>query len=200
MKVVSCDDLGGNDPILSGTVGDGTSDIRKMNIAYDFGVDPHGMAWTMWWEQQNFNRNYHYWIYPDADRGTLTFLVTLRFYHEPILVAVKHGSHWVLVTGYDADIDSPYSPSQLHHIKYYDPLDGQPYTQTYSDWKNSWFTIYTDSRDPDPSVGPYVPPPDHWVNHFVTIERDGYQLNPDWGISTNGPIPRYPVYLPVVQK
>ena len=28
--------------------GNGSHQVRKLNIAYDFGTDPHALAWTMW--------------------------------------------------------------------------------------------------------------------------------------------------------
>ena len=51
MKYINCGNLGGNDPQLIGTVGDGSSDIRKLNIAKDFGADPHALVWTMFGEE-----------------------------------------------------------------------------------------------------------------------------------------------------
>lgn len=38
----------GNDAALPGEVGDGWRQVRKLNIAYDFGLDPHVIAWMLW--------------------------------------------------------------------------------------------------------------------------------------------------------
>jgi hypothetical protein len=73
-----------------------------MNIAYDFGVDPHAMAWTMYAKTPPYYY-YHYWVYNSCDSATRGFLYTLEKYHEPVIVAVQNGAHWVLVTGYDSD-------------------------------------------------------------------------------------------------
>lgn len=49
MRDNTCYELGwGRDIALAGTIGDGFNEVRKLNIAYDFGVDPHAMAWMMW--------------------------------------------------------------------------------------------------------------------------------------------------------
>jgi hypothetical protein len=53
MRDDSCSDVyskgaHGRDIPLPGTVGNGHDEVRELNIAYDFGVDPHALAWTMW--------------------------------------------------------------------------------------------------------------------------------------------------------
>lgn len=87
-------------------------------------------------------------------------------------------------------------------IRVFDPARGTKWDYTYQEWISIWFTPYTDPGDPDPSTGWYVPPPDHWRNHWVTIERDDWSENPDWGMSLSGPIQHNPisVYLPFVNN
>lgn len=90
MKNNTCSDISatGRDQALPGTVGDGLTDVRKLNIAYDVGVDPHALAWTMW-KNTPPKYNYHYWIYSSsADESTRWVLYTLEKYHEPVPVAI----------------------------------------------------------------------------------------------------------------
>lgn len=83
--------LGGRDNPLPGVVGDGYNEVRKLNIAYDMGADPHAMAWTMWTHTGN-GYYYHYWIYYDsAIIATKTILYTIEKYHEPVIAAVWAG-------------------------------------------------------------------------------------------------------------
>lgn len=70
MKNNTCYDVGkGRDAALPGVVGDGNADVRKLNIAYDFGVDPHAIAWTMW-NKAPFRYYYHYWAYDNVNDAT----------------------------------------------------------------------------------------------------------------------------------
>jgi hypothetical protein len=206
MKYNTCSSypLTGRDQALPGNVGDGTKDVRRLNIAYDVGVDPHAMAWTMWHNTPN-GYYYHYWIYyNDADEATRKFLYTLERYHEPVPVAINHGFHWVLVVGYDAENNALQGAGNIEMIYAFDPFVNRIQEYPYQEWISIRFTSYTDpedpTSDPDPSTGWYVPPPDHWKNHLVTIERDWYTQNPDWGMSLNGPIQPNPgsVYIPFV--
>lgn len=200
MKNNTCSTLGGRDRALPGTVGDGAAQVRKLNIAYDVGVDPHAMAWTMY-KYTPAGYNYHYWIYSNgADEATRKLLYTLEMYHEPVSVAINHGFHWVLVIGYDAEASALHGAGNIEMIYAFDPLVNLVQGYTYQEWISSIFTPYTHELDPDPSTGWYVPPPDHWKNHWVTIERDARPENPDWGMSLNGPIrPNQPsIYLPFV--
>jgi hypothetical protein len=53
MRDDSCSDVHskdayGRDIPLPGTVGNRPTEVRELNIAYDFGTDPHALAWTMW--------------------------------------------------------------------------------------------------------------------------------------------------------
>lgn len=129
---------------------------------------------------------------------------TLERFHEPVMVAVWHGSHWVLVTGYRSDFKAyPSSPGTIYEIKIANPWDGSinwyPYSGSSDSWIDYWFTEYTNMNDPDPATGWYIPPPDHWYNHYVTIERDGFLDLPDYGFSINGSIPTHYDYLPIIQ-
>jgi hypothetical protein len=124
MRDKTCKDIGGRDQSLPGIVGDSTNQVRKLNIAFDIGADPHAMAWTMW-NYTGVGRYYHYWIYESAENGTRSLLYTLEKYHEPVLIAALHGSHWVDVVGYKAENSAyPYPPSGITKIKISDPLDG----------------------------------------------------------------------------
>ena len=119
---------------------------------------------------------------------------------------MNHGSHWVLVIGYEADrkATDPAGPGTIHQIRYADPLIHGPVCDGY-DWipydgSDSWtsrFTPYTHPNDPDPETGWYGYYPrnagHHWHNHFVTIERDSRSdLSPDWGMRFGGPLSPYP--------
>ncbi len=204
MRDNTCSDISnaGRDNALPGNVGDGNNDVRKMNIAYDFGVDPHALAWTMWRKTPSLYF-YHYWIYYNsANEATKSLLFTVEKYHEPVMAAVYSGSHWVLVIGYDADGPATDFLGNIYRIRIADPLDGQKKWVNYEDWINNWFTRYTNSMDPDPSTGWYVPPPDHWKNHWVTVERDGYSSkNADWAMSLGKVVPPYPEpFLPIITR
>jgi hypothetical protein len=85
MRDNTCQDIGyGRDVALEGSVGDGENDVRRLNIAYDFGVDPHALAWTMW-RKTGPNHFYHYWVYYNSvDEATRSLLFTLEKYHEPV--------------------------------------------------------------------------------------------------------------------
>jgi len=89
MKNNTCYDVGGGrDAALPGNVGDGNTDVRKLNIAYDFGVDPHAMVWTMW-KYTPGSFNYHYWIYYNSvDEATRWLLYTVEKYKESVFAAV----------------------------------------------------------------------------------------------------------------
>ena len=199
MRDNTCYNAGfGRDAALPGTIGDGNGDIRKMNIAKDFGVDPHAMAWTMW-NKTPSGFNYHYWIYGNVTDATRGLLYTVEKYHEPVFAAVWEGTHWVLVIGYDSQYPAfPGPPGQISRIRIADPFDGQqkwrPYSIGVEPWTTYWFTAYTNTNDPDPTTGWYITPPTHWQNHWVTVERDESILNPDWGMSyiTQQPL----TYLP----
>ncbi len=206
MKNNSCYDASptGRDAPLPGTVGDEYQDVRKMNIAYDFGVDPHAVAWTMW-KRTPPGFHYHYKVYTNVSDATRELLRTIEIYHEPALATVSHGTHWVLVIGYDAD-NSAYlgNPGTIHRVRYADPLLQPNYAKrwvSYSGSADSWieyFSIYNNElNDPDPVTGWYITPPnqkDHWQDHWVTVERDESTLNPDYGM---GAVTRKPVtYLP----
>jgi hypothetical protein len=146
--------------------GDGTAHVRKLNIAYDVGVDPHAMAWTMW-HNTPVGYYYHYWIYDNtADEATRKFLYTLERYHEPVPVAIDNGFHWVLVVGYDAEYSTMLGAGTINRIYVFDPLPSIIRSYLYDDWISTIFTPYTNELDPDPSTGWYVPPPDHWKNHW----------------------------------
>ncbi len=209
MRDNTCSDIGGGvDVALPGTVGDGPDQVRKMNIAYDYGVDPHAMAWTMA-KNAPTGYYYHYWIY-DANNVYLstTFLLwTLEKYHEPVIVAAENGYHWILVTGYESDnlaYPSTPGPGTIYQIKIADPLTGFIEYRPWNEWISYWFTSYNNVNDPDPATGWYVPPPDLWQNHLVTIERDDYSYkSPDWGWTTNGPVPSHltiHTYIPTVMN
>jgi hypothetical protein len=195
MRDNTCSDIAGRDQFLTGKpVGDETDKVRKLNIAYDVGVDPHALAWAMY-KYTPGGYNYHYWIYYNgADEATRWALYTLEKYHEPVPVAIKKGFHWVLIVGYEADNRAFPNAGNIQTIRVFDPLSGTTQTYGYQRWISITFTPYTDPEeedpksDPDPSTGWYVPPPDHWTNHWVTIERDNWSENPDWGMSLNGPI------------
>ena len=121
---------------------------------------------------------------------------------------VLSGTHWVLVIGYEADnpaYPSNPGPGTIYQVRYADPLVQKPADprrwKSYSDWTN-YFTRYTNvTNDPDPATGWYIPKPDHWQQHWVTIERDEYAYNADWGMMLNtGPIAHQPLtYLPEVK-
>ena len=207
---ISIKGVQGRDEALPGVVGNGWTQVRKLNISYDFGIDPHAVAWLLWKYGPSY---YHYWIYDDVDQATWALLWTLENYHEPVPTAVWAGSHWVLTIGYHAlqSATSNDGLGEIYAIYYADPLpSADPTTyeafkwKTYADWEN-YFTVYANSNDPDPSTGWYTPPPDHWYGHWVTVERDdkaGY--SPDWAMGINGPImPNYfpsNIYLPLVLK
>jgi len=204
MRDNTCKDIGtGRDVALVGPVGDGENDVRRLNIAYDFGVDPHALAWTMW-RKTGPNHFYHYWIYYNsAEEATRSLLFTLEKYHEPVLVAVNHGAHWVLVTGYQADGPATENLGTVYAIRGWDPFGPVEFNYPYSEWISSHFTAYTYYQDPDPSTGGYVPPPDHWKNHWVTIERDlRSDLNADWGLSLSTGVvyPIFRVRIPLVVR
>jgi hypothetical protein len=201
MKGIQCQNIGGTDLGLPGTIGDYNPDIRRMNIAYDSGSDPHALAWSVWYWRgypSNWINHYHYWIYNNAYDATDHLLSSINTYHEPVMVAALHGYHWVLVTNYDAD--SQYPIQGIHYIQIYNPSSGGHSNIPYSDWINYWFTTYNDPGDPDPSVGPYQPPPNHWVGNYVSVERDPYPENPDYAMTLNGKIYRPVIYLPSTMR
>jgi hypothetical protein len=209
MRDNTCKDISsGRDNALPGTVGDGNTDVRKMNIAYDFGVDPHAMAWTMY-THMGLNHFYHYWIYySDVYQATSHLLGTLERYHEPVIVAAWYGSHWIVITGYKSVAPAyPGSPNTIYQLRIADPETGIKDWYNYNSgsgflWTTYWFTPYTNTSDPDPATGWYVPPPAHWYNHFVTIERDPHgEKNPDFGMSIQGFIsPNLRNFLPALRK
>lgn len=190
----------GRDVQLPGIVGDGLTDVRMMNIAYDFGVDPHALAWTMYMHTP-VHFYYHYWIYyNNSIDATRWALYTLEKFHEPVPTAVYSGSHWVLIIGYEADAPAyPGDPGTIYHIKIADPLDGFIKNIPLGDWISTWFTPYTYPQDPDPATGWYIPPPDHWRNHWVTVERDYNNVfDADWAMSINGPVWPNTAFIPLV--
>jgi hypothetical protein len=216
MRDYTCSEIGGGvDSALPGTVGDGAGQVRRMNIAYDYGVDPHAMAWTMW-KNAPTGYFYHYWIYDPnfVYQSTVSLLYKLENYHEPVIVAAVNGYHWILVTGYKADhaANSYDGPGTIYQIRIADPATGQINWYYYDSgdkpWISYWFTPYSSNNgsDPDPSTGWYVPPPDLWQNHLVAIERDGNGfITPDWGWSatTNSQVPSHLTnhnYIPVIMK
>ena len=208
MRDDSCSDVHskgahGRDIPLPGTVGNRSTEVRELNIAYDFGTDPHALAWTIWEWGPDY---YHYWVYDDFHEATRWLLWTVEYYHEPVIVAVNGGSHWVLVIGYEAERSAthPDGPGTIQKIGYADPLINGPvcddytwvpYDTGYNNWAET-FTPYTHPNDPDPETGWYGYFPrnhgQHWYGHYVTIERDWGGLSPDWGRSLSGAIPPYP--------
>lgn len=209
---ISIKGVQGRDEALPGVVGNGWTQVRKLNTSYDFGIDPHAVAWLLWKYGPSY---YHYWIYDDVEQATWGLLWTLEYYHEPVVAAVEHGSHWVLVIGYNAlrsatDVNGL---GGIYYVRYADPLVNpdldNPYKwRAYDTGNQAWigyFTNYTDPHDPDPSTGWYTPPPEHWQEHWVTVERDYHSTySPDWAMGPNGPImPNYfpnNIYLPLVMK
>ena len=189
----------GRDTALPGQVGNGWYQVRKLNIAYDFGLDPHAVAWMLWKYGPDY---YHYWIYNDVGQATWALLWTLENHHEPVVAAVGHGNHLVLAIGYHAlrRATDDQGLGEIYAVRYADPLYG-PGTDTAYRWRDystgtqSWigyFSNYTDPHDPDPATGWYVPPPAHWYGHWVTIERDEYTTySPDWAMGPSGPITPY---------
>jgi hypothetical protein len=179
MRDNTCNDVNiyGRDAALPGPVGNDTDDVRRINIAYDFGADPHAMAWTMWMKTPS-GYYYHYRIYSSSvDFATRKLLYAVERYDEPQFAAVLQGSHWVLVVGYDsANPAYPTDPGTIYRIRIADPLYGSiswyPYTGGFHPWTTYWFTRYTDNRDPDPFTGWYIPNPGHWYNNWVTLQRD----------------------------
>jgi len=180
--------------------------VRKLNIAYDFGLDPHAIAWMLWKYGPDY---YHYWIYHSVDQATRALLWTLEYYHEPVVAAVGHGNHLVLVIGYHASGKATEWLGEIYAVRYADPLHGPDPGDAYR-WRDyntggqrwiDYFTDYTDPHDPDPATGWYVPPPDHWYGHWVTIERDDRTTySPDWAMGLSGPIMPYYNYLPAVLR
>ena len=72
-------------------MGDGYNEVRKMNIAYDFGVDPSALAWMM---QAYGHDYYHYAVYHDGlYHATRWLLWTVEHHQEPVVAVVQHGSH-----------------------------------------------------------------------------------------------------------
>jgi hypothetical protein len=202
MRDLTCSQLGGSDTYLTGKpVGDGHENVRKLNLSYDFGADPHALAWTMWVKTPS-GYYYHYYIYTiDLYDATSELLFTLERYHEPVLAAVWSGSHWVLVTGYKSQYPAYPSgaPGIIYEVKIANPSNGAVYWYTYSDWAAFWFTQYTDTRDPDPATGCNVPPPDHWRNHWVTVERDSLNnFTADWAILDGDIYSHCKASLPIV--
>ncbi len=203
MVQTPCSALGGRDNPLQGRpYSDAPNDIRKLNISFDMGADPHAMAWSMY-HYTGAGYYYHYWIYAsnNPDLATRNLLFSLEKFHEPVIVSVWHGAHWIYVDGYESEYPAATEdgwindPGNITRIKigdtyHYDPLTYVPwvaYNSGSTSWLSYYFTSYTDIRDPDPATGWYVPPPDHWKNHLVAIERDVLgEYNPDFGMSKNG--------------
>ncbi|HEY52059.1 MAG TPA: hypothetical protein G4N94_01225 [Caldilineae bacterium] len=187
---ISTKGVRGHDRALPGTVGNGWHQVRKLNISHDFGLDPHAIAWTLWDYGPWY---YHNWIYYNSsDSATKALLWTLEEYQEPVVVAVNHGAQLVLVIGYEADEKANNSQSgagTIYQIRYADPLYDTGYAAyhwvSYDTWRNTHFTRYTHVNDPDPSTSAYIPPPDHWRNHWVTIERDNFTVSPDLAYTVN---------------
>lgn len=195
-KDISAKGVQGSDSPLPGVVGNGWYKVRKLNVSYDFGLDPHAIAWMMW-KYGPPDHYYHNWVYfVNAGIATSSLLWTVQHYQEPVIAAVNHGSHLVLVIGYEADrrADHPDGVGQIYRIRIADPLAGGAFAYkwlSYYDWKNSKFTRYTAPADPDPSTGGYQPPPNHWRNHWVTIERDdNFFASPDWAYTFNSMLGR----------
>jgi hypothetical protein len=181
---------------LPGEVGDEGSKVRRLNIAYDFGVDPSALTWMMQYYGHDY---YHYAVYRDGlYHATRWLLWTVEHYQEPIVAAVLHGSHYVLVIGYEAERSAidPDGPGEISRVRYADPLFGpgenaykwRPWDSIWP-WVDTWeeyFTEYTAPDDPDPSTGWYVPPPDLWQGARVTVERDEHpdhvNYSPDWAV------------------
>lgn len=188
MRDHSCSEWFGGDTVLPGTVGDGFQNIRKLNISYDFGADPHALAWAMY-RKTPIGYFYHYYIYTaNVFEATKKLLQVLETYREPSLAAVWDGSHWVLVTGYMSDRSAlnPSGPGNIYYLHVADPNNGLTTWYSYNDWVAIWFTPYTNNNDPDPATGCYVPPPDHWRNHWVMVLRDDISsLTPDWAMTDN---------------
>jgi hypothetical protein len=186
--------------------GDKSWMVRKLNISYDFGVDPHAVAWALWYFGA---ASYHYYIYYDVWNASYHLLWTVEHYQEPAIAAVYDGSHFVSVTGYKANVPATDPDfSTIYQVRYSDPWPTNPRDNwvTYSSWRNM-FTKYTDENDPDPSVGWYLSYSHHWRNHWVTIERDDMDsYNPDWAMTiypgwVPRPIPHdYYTYIPAVFK
>lgn len=211
---ISIKGVQGRDEALSGVVGNGWTQVRKLNISYDFGIDPHAVAWLLWKYGPSY---YHYWIYDNVDQATWALLWTLENYHEPVVTAVLDGAHWVLVIGYESlrSATNLNGMGEIYSVRYADPLYGPATNSAYKwipydgsihpNWSDDYFTNYTDSSDPDPATGWYASPPEHWRNHWVTVERDYYSnRSPDWAMGPNGPIMPYHwpyhTYLPLTLK
>ncbi len=129
---ISVKGVQGRDEALPGTTGNGWAQVRKLNTSYDFGLDPHAIAWLLWKYGPSY---YHYWIYNNVGQATWAVLWTLENYHEPVVTAVSHGSHWVLVIGYEAlrsatDVNGL---GEIYSIRYADPLRG-PSTNSAYQW------------------------------------------------------------------
>ena len=215
MRDRQCREFGGQDALLPITsehpsYGDHGWEIRRLNIAYDFGADPHAVAWAMWFFA---SASYHNYIYDGVWLATEKMLWTIEHYQEPVMAAVREGSHWVSVTGYEANAPAT-DPgfSTVYSIRYSDPLptNNRDNWVHFDTWKG-YFTRYTNSLDPDPSVGGYVPPPRHWHLRWVTVQRDTADTyNPDWtmtyiregsGYYVLVPVPKHwRVFAPLIEK
>jgi hypothetical protein len=181
---------------LPGQVGDAADEVRRLNIAYDFGVDPSALTWMMQYYGHDY---YHFAIYRDGlYHATRWLLWTVEHHQEPVVAVVLHGSHYVLVIGYEAERSAvdPNGPGEISKVRYADPLLGsgedaykwRPWDSIWP-WVDTWeefFTEYTAQGDPDPSTGWYVPPPDLWQGGRVTVERDEdpdtIDYSPDWAV------------------
>ncbi len=212
MRDHTCGDLGGRDAALPGTVGDGESDIRKMNISKDFGVDPHAEAWGM---KHYTGNTYHYRIYNSLYDATRWLLWAVEHYNQPVITIVGAGNHNVDVVGHKSqrsalDVNGP---GAIYRMYYYDSLNPttDPLSKDYQWGQWNWddyFKAYSGNNgwDPEPTTGWYITPPEHWWTHWVTVQRDDESsYTPDWATTmVNGQVGfifhRTLTYLPKVRS
>lgn len=150
------------------------------NTSYDFGGDPRAQAFATAYETPDA-AFYHEHIYHNGpEAATLGIAKALARYSEPVIAAVNHGEHSVIVAGVWAT-GNPLTDSnvQIRALAVYNPWDQSwgaylsrgYYTRvSYNDWINatnlpspwkgvtSWFSQPYQSNgnlDPDPSISTY---------------------------------------------
>jgi hypothetical protein len=150
------------------------------NIAYDFGGDPRAEATAVTYETPG-NAFYHDHIYHNGPQAaTLGIAQALARYGEPVIAAVNHAEHFVIVAGVWTT-GNPLTDQnvQIRALAVYNPWDQSwgaylstgYYTRvSYNDWINatnlpgspqsvhSWFGQPYQSNgdlDPDPSISRY---------------------------------------------
>ncbi|WIG59403.1 MAG: hypothetical protein OJF49_002150 [Ktedonobacterales bacterium] len=189
--------------------GEGNAYAGVTNISGDFGTDPRSEAY-MSYHYTPIGYYYHNFIYrwqfvhssaPSHSQQVLeaTSLMghQLVNWHEPLIVAVNEGLHFLLVTGvYSTNDPFTFFPAGITGLTYRDPQDATHHTVSISDWTNGisggydlWKYTYGNPNDPDPNIGPYTPGPgqEHWSGGFDWISRDanttGNQWSPDWAFN-----------------